>query len=113
MFEADRVMGSAAAHVHPRIDGPTLATLLAGSGFVMPVVDIDRVTLSYASLSALASDLRAMGATNILRARARRPIVRAAMQAAEQAFTNDAGRTMEQVEILHFAAWTPVVSNGG
>ena len=113
MFAADRVMGSAAPHVHPRIDGPTLATLLSGSGFVMPVVDVDRVSLSYASLSGLVSDLRAMGATNILRARSRRPIVREAMQAAERAFANGGDRTVEQLEILHFAAWTPAVADRG
>lgn len=109
MFAADRVMGSAAPHVHPRIDGPTLAGLLSGCGFVMPVVDVDRVSLSYPSLSGLVSDLRAMGSTNLLHARERRPLSRAARKAAEQAFAaaGDGARTIEQVELLHFAAWTP------
>lgn len=108
MFAADLVMGSAAPHVHPRLDGPTLAGLLGGCGFAMPVVDIDRVSISYASLRALVADLRAMGATNLLHARERRPLSREALAAAERAFAagGDGTRTVEQVELLHFAAWT-------
>lgn len=109
MFAADQVTGSASPHVHPRIDGPTLASLLGASGFVMPVVDVDRVQISYPSLRSLVADLRAMGATNLLSARDRRPLSRSARQVAEQAFAHagDGRRTAEQIEILHFAAWTP------
>jgi malonyl-CoA O-methyltransferase len=71
----------------------------------MPVVDIDRVELDYAALDGLVHDLRAMGATNILNARSRRPMTRAALDAARAAFLNGAERAAEQVEILHFAAW--------
>lgn len=112
MFAADRMTGAAAPHVHPRIDGPSLANLLAGCGFVMPVVDIDRVDLSYPSLRALVRDLRRMGATNLLQARPRKMLSRSALRAAEQAFAaaGEGGRTVEQVEILHFAAWTPAVT---
>lgn len=113
MFAADLVMGSAAPHVHPRVDGPTLAGLLGGCGFVMPVVDIDRVSLAYRSLAALVADLRAMGATNLLHARERNPITRAALRAAERAFAagGEGGRTVEQIELLHFAAWTPATDS--
>ena len=109
MFAADRVSGPAAPRVHPRIDGPSFAGLLGACGFVMPVVDIDRVTLSYQSLDSLVADLRAMGATNLLAGRDRTAIGRAAKQAAERAFeqAGQAGRTRERIEILHFAAWTP------
>lgn len=114
MFAADLAMGSAAPHVHPRLDGPTLAGLLGGCGFVMPVVDIDRVSLSYPSLRALVADLRAMGATNLLHARERRPLSRAALAAAERGFSagGDGARTVEQIELLHFAAWTPQAGAG-
>lgn len=109
MFAADQARGSASPRVHPRIDGPSLATLLGATGFTMPVVDIDRVALSYESLSRLIADLRAMAATNLLAARDRTAISRSARQVAEQAFGqgSDGGRVIEQVEILHFAAWTP------
>lgn len=112
MFAADQVIGPAAPHVHPRIDGPTLAGLLTGCGFLMPVIDVDRVAISYPSLAALVADLRGMAATNLLNARERRPLPRAAVRAAEQAFASagKGGRTVEQVELLHFAAWTPAAN---
>lgn len=108
MLAADRVTGQASPRVHPRIEAPSLANLLTAAGFAMPVVDIDRVELVYPSLDGLARDLRAMGTTNILGARSRRPISRAAREAARAEFLEGAGRATEQIEILHFAAWKPV-----
>ena len=69
MRSADSVVGVAAPHVHPRVEAAALAPLLEQAGFVRPVVDVDRVQVSYASLATLVGDLRAMGATNILAAR--------------------------------------------
>ena len=101
--------GAAAAHVHPRIDPPSFAALLADAGFAMPVVDVDRVRLRYADFGGLVRDLRAMGATNRLHARPRTPILRHGLAAAQKAFATLAsdGKTTETLEILHFAGWTP------
>ena len=109
MRDADAVMGGASPRVHPRIDGPGLCGLLTDVGFVMPVVDVDRVPVSYESLRALVADLRAMGATNILNDRSIAPLSRQAVNAAEQNFKSSGAdsRTTEIIEILHFAAWTP------
>ena len=49
--------------------------------------------------------LRAMGATNILQARSRRPLSRPALEAARAAFLGGNARAIEQIEILHFAGW--------
>ena len=115
MFAADQRMGSASPHVHPRVDGPTLGSLLTACGFTMPVVDVDRVQLAYPSLVRLVSDLRSMGATNLLSARSRTPLTRGALGAAEAAFAaaGDGRRTTEQIEILNFAAWTPAGTKYG
>jgi SAM-dependent methyltransferase len=107
MLAADAVIGEASPHVHPRIDAPGLAQLLASAGFTEPVVDVDRVELSYGQLDSLVRDLRAMGSTNILNARSRRPISRKALDAARSAFIEGGKRAAEAVEILHFAAWKP------
>ena len=109
MHVADQITGSSSAHVHPRIEAASLAPLLASSGFVMPVVDVDRVQVSYESLDGLVSDLRRMGATNVLNLRSRRPLSRRSKDAAAAAFRSagDGRRTVETFEILHFAAWTP------
>jgi hypothetical protein len=107
MRAADAIAGAASAHVHPRIEPSQLAPLLSSAGFAMPVVDVDRVSVSYESLGRLLRDLRAMGATNVLRQRARKPLSRAAYQAAADTFCIEGGggRTAETFEILHFAAW--------
>lgn len=110
MRAADQVGGSATAHVHPRIEASALAALLGSAGFAMPVVDVDRVQVAYPSLERLVRDLRAMGATNILAERSRRPLSRVARAAAVDAFKRggEGDRTMEVFEILHFAGWKPV-----
>jgi NADH dehydrogenase [ubiquinone] 1 alpha subcomplex assembly factor 5 len=107
MLAADQVTGQATPRLHPRIEAPSLAGLLIESGFVMPVVDVDRVELSYGSLDDLVRDLRAMGSTSILHARSRRPLSRAAREAAGTAFLAEQERALEHIEILHFAGWKP------
>lgn len=108
MRAADLESVGAAPHVHPRIEASALAPLLEQAGFARPVVDIDRVPVSYRSLDTLVGDLRAMGATNVLNARPRF-VGRKAKAAGEHAFRDagDGTRTVETFEILHFAAWTP------
>ncbi len=108
MRAADQLRGAAVPHVHPRIEAAALAPLLSAAGFAMPVVDIDRVRVSYESLGRLIDDLRAMGATNVLSARSRQPLSKAERGAAFQAFAaqSEDGRTTETFEFLHFAGWT-------
>lgn len=106
MRAADAESGFAAPHVHPRIEAAALAPLFAQAGFVNPVVDIDRVPVSYASLDRLIDDLRRMGATNILSSRPRF-MSRAARATANRTFSSSGenDRTVETFEILHVAAW--------
>jgi SAM-dependent methyltransferase len=107
MLSADQMTGPAAARTHPRIAPATLAGLLAAAGFVMPVVDVDRVTLRYDGLPALVRDLRAMGASNMLteRAPARGRHWAEAATAAFAAAAID-GRTEERIDLIHFLGWS-------
>ena len=111
MRAADQALGSATAHVHPRVEASALAGLLSAAGFSMPVVDVDRAQVAYPSMAGLVRDLRAMGMTNVLSARSLRPLSRSAQAAAFETFaaTQEDGRTTEVFEILHFAAWAPAV----
>jgi SAM-dependent methyltransferase len=108
MRAADSVLGIAAPHVHPRIEAAALAPLLTNAGFIDPVIDVDRVSVSYRDLRQLIADLRAMAATNLLTARPRF-LAKAAYAAARRTFAADCDgdRTVETFEILHFATWTP------
>lgn len=114
MRAADQVTGVATAHVHPRIEAAALSPLLQAAGYAMPVVDVDRVQVSYLSLDRLVADLRKMGATNILSARSRSSLPRRARAAAAESFAaaGDGERTAEIFEILHFAAWSPAERQG-
>lgn len=108
MRAADSVSAAASPHVHPRVEPGALAQLLQSAGLAMPVVDVERITVAYRSFRQLVGDLRGMGATNILNARSRVPLGRAALAAAERAFADDFGDgpTTELFELLHFAAWS-------
>lgn len=115
MRAADEVTGSAVPHVHPRIEPGALTGLLSAAGFERPVVDVDRVSVSYPSLGQLVSDLRRMAATNLLNARARRSLSRRQWRAAKAAFAEagDGERTVETFEILHFAGWAAAATQQG
>lgn len=109
MLAADRADGGAAPRLHPAIDGPSLAALLVSVGFSEPVIDVDRVSATYSSLDRLVADLRAMGCTNVLSQRSKRPIDRNGLAAARVAFLDGASQATERFELLHFAAWAPQV----
>ena len=66
-------------HVAPFADLREIGTLLQRAGFALPVTDVDRLTVRYASPFALMHDLRRMGATNALIERRRRPLKRATL----------------------------------
>ena len=109
MLAADAATGAGAApRIHPRLEASSLAGLLSAAGFDDPVVDVDRVRLRYRRFDDLVADLRGMGGTNVLGQRSRRPLSRAALQAARSAFAKlgDERGTVETVELLHFAGWT-------
>ena len=109
MLAADQITGAAAARTHPRIAPATLAGLLSAAGFVMPVVDVDRVTLLYPDLTALVRDLRAMGATNMLAERAPpRGPAWAELASAAFAAATVGDRTEERIDLIHFLGWSPM-----
>ncbi len=115
MRAADEVGGVSSPHVHPRIAPSALGMLLTSAGFTMPVVDIDRVRVTYPNLGRLVADLRAMGGTNVLKARSRAGLTRAQLTAANRKFGEVAigGRATEVFEILHFAGWSPSLPQRG
>lgn len=109
MAAADRVVGHASAHIHPRIEASALAPLLEQAGLSRPVVDVDRVAVSYTSLQALVRDLRGMAATNVLVQRPRHYLRKSGLAVAAEEFAGHGrdGRSTETFELLHFAAWKP------
>ena len=100
----------ASPRIHPQIDVRAAGDLLGRAGFALPVVDTDRVTVRFPSLLRLVGDLRAMGTTNLLAARSRRPLGRIGLAAAAAEFESRAeadGKTPEPFEILYLSGWAP------
>ncbi len=108
---ADEAEGAgASAHIHPQIDVRAAGDLMTRTGFALPVVDTETVTVRFGSLLPLIADLRNMGGTNILATRSRRPMGRFALAAAMQDFEAHAdpdGKVAEPFEIIHLSGWAP------
>jgi hypothetical protein len=110
MLAAGEAEGGASAHVHPQIDVRAAGDLLTRAGFALPVVDTHSLTVRFPGLPALVADLRAMGATNILEGRSRRPVGRLGLAAAIADFGEGAaadGKTEERFELLYLLGWAP------
>ena len=84
--------------IHPQIDVRAAGDLLVRAGFALPVVDRDVVEVLYPSLAELVADLRAMGATNSLARRSRRPFTKLGLAAAAADFgTGDGGAVRDRL----------------
>jgi hypothetical protein len=97
--------------VAPFADLRDLGALLQRAGFALPVTDVDRVTVRYASPLALMHDLRRMGAGNALTARRRAPLRRATLRRMFEIYADrfaDAdGRIRATFEIVWLSGWAP------
>jgi SAM-dependent methyltransferase len=105
------ITGGASPRVAPFADVRDMGGLLQRAGFALPVADVDTLTLRYDHFFALARDLRAMGATNALVTRDRRPTSCALlMRAAEiyaQRFSDGDGRIRATIEVIWLSGWAP------
>jgi SAM-dependent methyltransferase len=105
------LLAGAAPRVAPFADVRDLGGLLQRAGFALPVADSDVVTVLYDTPLSLMRDLQAMGATNVLVDRSRRPVTRALLIRASELyaerFARADGRIPATFEILTMTAWAP------
>jgi len=97
------------ARMHPQIDLAAMGNLLQRTGFALPVVDVEALTVRYAALPGLVRDLRAAGLTSRLTPTPL-PLTRAEAARIAAAFAEGAdpdGRIAEQFRIIHFSGWAP------
>ena len=98
-------------HVAPFADLREMGTLLQRAGFALPVTDVDRLMVRYASPFDLMHDLRRMGATNPLIERRRRPLKRATLmrmvEIYAERFSDADGRIRATFEIVWLSGWAP------
>jgi len=88
-----------------------LGALLQRAGFALPVVDVDRITVRYATPFDLLHDLRRMGAGNALIERRRTPLRRRTlMRMADiyaQRFADADGRVRATFDVVWLLGWAP------
>jgi SAM-dependent methyltransferase len=105
------VEGGISPRVLPFADVRELGALLQRAGFALPVTDVDRLTVRYASPLALMHDLRRMGAANPLIERRRAPLRRATLARLldiyAARFADADGRIRATFEIVHLSGWAP------
>jgi hypothetical protein len=97
------------ARLHPQIDLASMGNLLQRTGFALPVVDIDALTVRYGDWFALVRDLRAAGLSSRL-SPAPPPLTREEAARIAAAFTAQAdpdGRVAETFRLIHFSGWAP------
>ncbi len=97
------------SHVLQFIDMHDLGDALVRTGFSEPVLDVERYTLEYADVRALAQDLKAVGARNATAGRLKGltgPRKFAAMQSAYEVYRRS-GRLPATYEVVFGQAWSP------
>jgi SAM-dependent methyltransferase len=108
------LFGGASPRILPLTDVRDAGALLQRAGFALPVADVETVTVRYASLFHLMADLRAMGGTNALSARSRRPATREffarAAQIYAERFADSDGRIRATFSFIWMSGWAPDAS---
>src|ERR1700674_5498943 len=104
----------ASPRVAPFADVRAIGLLLQRAGFALPVTDVERLSVRYASPFALMQDLRRMGAANALAERRRTPVRRSTMlRMAEiyaERFCDPDGRVRATFDIVWLSGWKPHAS---
>ncbi|KAA5598283.1 methyltransferase domain-containing protein [Blastochloris sulfoviridis] len=103
--------GGASPRVAPFAGVREMGALLQRAGFALPVADVDRLTVRYATPLALMAELRRMGAANPLAERRRAPLRRdtlaRAVEIYAERFADPDGRVRATFEIVWVSGWAP------
>ncbi len=105
------IKGGVSPRIHPRIDIRDLGTLLQRAGFALPVVDSDRITVTYRSAVHLMHDLRNLALTSVLTqgagARLNRRILARLEEIYKERYPAPGDRIKATFEIIYLTGWAP------
>lgn len=109
-----QVTGGLSPRVAPMAELRDIGGLLQRAGLALPVADSVTLNTEYKDIWHLMRDLRAMGETNALHSRLRRPTRRAVFDAAaklyQDNFATAQGRITATFEMIFLAGWAPADS---
>ena len=103
--------GGMAPRIAPLVDVRDAGALLERAGFALPVVDSDRIDVTYPDALALMRDLRHMGETNAAierpRHMSRRDVLLGSVAAYHERFADAEGRVPATFQVIYLTAWRP------
>lgn len=100
-----------AAHVHGFVDMHDYGDMLVRAGLADPVMDVERMTLTYGDPITVMRELKAIGATTVMPQRARGLLGRgrlARVCAAYERYRGADGQVPASYEVIHGHAWAPL-----
>lgn len=105
------VTGGLSPRVAPMAEVREMGGLLQRAGLALPVADTADLTVEYRDLWHMIRDLRAMGETNALASRLRRPTRRAVFETANRLyskhFATPDGRLPARFDLICLTGWAP------
>lgn len=105
------ITGGAAPRISPFADTRDMGGLLQRAGFALPVTDRDLIVVRYDNLFKLMADLKAMGATSVLRDRSKKPMRRSVLMRAAELYARDHsdpdGRIRATFSLVTLSGWAP------
>ena len=98
------------AHVSPFPDMHDVGDALVRARWAEPVIDVERLTLTYQDVPALMRDLKTLGAHNVVRDRHRGLTGKGRLRAMQEAYEGfrAEGRLPASYEVVYGHAWAPV-----
>lgn len=99
-----------APHVNAFLDMHDVGDALMSSGFAQPVMDMEKIILTYEDVLGVMRDLKAIGVTNAHASRRRGLMGRQrlrALSAAYEVFKDGEGRLPTTYEVVYGHAWVP------
>ena len=112
LMEAEaELTGGASPRVSPFAGLPDAGALMQRAGFALPVVDGDRLTLTYADPFALMHELRGLGESNAVKERqrgaTRRAVIARAAALYHERFADTDGRIPATFDVVYLTGWAP------
>lgn len=106
--------GGLSPRVAPMAEIREAGALLQRAGFALPVADVERIVVSYASPVHLMRELRAMGETNVMHERRkvflRRDTLMRMKEVYFEKFADAEGRVQATFEIVFLTGWAPAAT---
>ena len=104
-------LGGASPRVSPFVDAEDAGALMQRAGFALPVVDTEKVILSYKDPFAMMAELRGLGESNAVAERqncfVRRGFMALAAQHYNSIYSGEDGRIPATFQIITLSGWAP------